>query len=107
MAYMTEPYRNAVIIANILITRITNERELTENLPDLVREWREVENLKREWRGIPRLGVHKLSEVAAYKRDSLKSAGTSHHAPAYIDESAEEPSTPPTPAPTVTTPPTP
>jgi len=104
--FNSAPYKNATTIGNVLLKRIISGEPEDYDLGILVREWREVEQMKREWRGIPRLSVHKLGELLSAKRDNMRNI-TSTNAPAYTDESADEPSAPPTPAPTVTTPPTP
>lgn len=55
MAYMNEPYRNAVSIANALMERIIKEQTDDRDVALLAREWLAIENSKRQWRGLPPL----------------------------------------------------
>jgi hypothetical protein len=55
------------------------------------REWRELEFAKREWRGIPRMSPHKMSEIAAGKALLARNITPSLASePSYTELSAEE-----------------
>ena len=83
----TEPYRNACLICRVLIERIVSPKTPASSLSFLVREWRETEFAKREWRGLPRLLGHKLEEVMAARMKSAKRLTTR----GAIDEAPDAP----------------
>jgi hypothetical protein len=67
-------------------------------LAAIAREWLEIENTKREWRGVPRLAHHKLKEIIDTKRDAAKQINVATEL--YSEEppptvTAEPPPTPP------------
>ena len=65
-------------------------------IANMVRSWIEIENTKREWRGIPRLSPHKLAEVIAAKRASAKTISANHDEQEPLElDAATAPSTEP------------
>ena len=76
MAYMSEPYRNATAIANHLMDLILTSKADSRTCSFLVREWREIEQMKREWRGLPRLSPVSVKELMDTKSRRLKEAAT-------------------------------
>jgi hypothetical protein len=100
--YLNSPtYRNATAIANHLMTLILASNACSVDLAGVVREWRELENIKREWRGMPRLSVHSLKEIAAAKREEMKTVSAT-----TFEEVDDEPSKESISIQTVPTPPT-
>lgn len=65
--WFNKPYRNATMVANLLLKRL-QAAETDKDAVALARQWSEIENMKREWRGIPRLSSATLSEIAQIKR---------------------------------------
>lgn len=57
------------------------EHEDDREIAALSRAWVEIENTKREWRGIPKLAVSSLREILEYKRKALKSANATPSEP--------------------------
>lgn len=82
---------------------ILGSEECSVHVAALVREWQSVENLKREWRGIPRLSPASLREILDAKRTAMKSART---APTFV-EIPDEPGKESLSGQTVPTPPAP
>jgi hypothetical protein len=69
MAYFASiPYRNATAIANHLMSLILVAKPDDRNVALIAREWREIEQMKREWRGLPRLSPIAAKELLALKR---------------------------------------
>lgn len=93
--FQSIPYRNATAIANMLMATIADKETRPSDRAQLARAWLEIEQTKREWRGIPRLSPTSARELLAAKRDQLKLAKT---APSFTDPDDQ---------PTVTAPPTP
>ena len=82
---MTEPYRNANKVANRLLALMMTETDDLRGLALIAREWRETEQMKREWRGLPRLAPSTLKELMAAKREQAKTLDVSSSAPAYTE----------------------
>jgi hypothetical protein len=109
MAYMTEPYRNANKVANILMAAMNQPTDDLKGLASIAREWRETEQMKREWRGLPRLSPASVRELMAAKRDAARTLDVSTTSDAAFTEAepskeslnpsetvtAEPPQTPP------------
>lgn len=76
MAYASEPYRNAVTIANHLMRLILQPNEDNRNVALLTREWLNIEYAKREWRGLPRLKPHTMREIFEAERQEAKNITT-------------------------------
>lgn len=97
MAYMNQPYRDAVAIQKSLYSRITDRETGDKDCSLLARVWIEIEAFKREMRGVPRLLGHSLKEIDEYKRMMAKQLphDAEGAATSYV-ELAEEP-TPSTP----------
>lgn len=93
--FQTAPYRNATAIANHIATIILKTDEGSMALAALVRQWYELECVKREWRGLPRLSTTSMKELLEAKRASMKEATTTLDVCTEVEE------------PTVTAPPTP
>lgn len=70
--YVSIPYRNATQIANRLMHLIITESDDYRGIALLAKEWCNIEQMKREWRGIPRLSHHTMAEVLAAKRANAK-----------------------------------
>ncbi len=51
----------------------------------IMREWREVEQMKRDWRGLPRLAPASMRELMAAKREQAKTIDVNSSAPAYTE----------------------
>ena len=60
----TQPYRDLHSACKVLLARIQSPDVSDRYLPGLVRELRETEAFKREFRGIPRLSMHSLEDFA-------------------------------------------
>ena len=60
----TQPYRDLHAACKVLLARIQSPDVSDRYLPALVRELRETEAFKREFRGIPRLSTHSLEDFA-------------------------------------------
>lgn len=102
--YQSVPYRNATTIANKLMALILTAEEPSMAVANMARTWLEVEQLKREWRGLPRLKPASAKELFDAKRSAAKHAEPTD---AFIELDAA-PTEPTTPQPaTVTAPPTP
>ena len=74
--YASEPYRNANTLANHIMQMILRSED-ERGAALLMREWRETEQMKREWRGIPRLSAHSMRELAEAKRNAMKQVSQS------------------------------
>jgi hypothetical protein len=70
-AYTNLPYRNATKLANSLMLRILTTGD-DKAAALLMREWRETEQVKREWRGLPRLSPASMKEIIDFKRAAMK-----------------------------------
>ena len=97
MGYMSAPYRNACTIANHLMELILLPSEDTRNTALLAREWLNIEQAKREWRGLPRLAPASMRELLDAKRAKLKTI----HAASFTEPEPDHPisQTVPTPPP--------
>lgn len=72
MAYMNEPYRNAVTICNALMERIIKQETDDRDVALLAREWLAIENSKRQWRGLPPLKAVSPREMLDHRRATAK-----------------------------------
>ncbi len=82
---MSEPYRNATELGKHLMTLILACKEPCKEAALLMREWRETEQMKRDWRGLPRLAPSTLKEIMAAKREQAKTIDMHPTTPAYTE----------------------
>ncbi len=104
MAHANIPYRNACKISNRLLAMLLKEEDV-KDFVTLSREWREVENTKREWRGVPRLALASIVEVQKARLARLRDASTASMTEQPFTDPDEERNL--LPQPTVPAPPTP
>jgi hypothetical protein len=50
-----------------------------------MREWRELEQMKREWRGMARLSPVSMREALAAKREAQRTIDVTSSAPAFTE----------------------
>lgn len=86
--YWTEPYRNANTLANHIMQRIMSTED-DKAAALLMREWRETEQMKREWRGVPRLAAHTMREVADARLARARQLPTNAHEVTELDDDKE------------------
>lgn len=70
--FTAEPYRNATTLSKHIFSLIMSCKEPCKEAALLMREWRETEQMKREWRGLPRLATTSMRELVAAKREQAK-----------------------------------
>ena len=83
--FTAEPYRNATSLSKHLFSLILACKEPCKEAALLMREWRETEQMKREWRGLPRLSHASVRELMAAKREQAKTIDVSSSAPAFTE----------------------
>jgi hypothetical protein len=101
MAYMSEPYRNAVTIANALMMRIVSQQVEDRDMALLAREWLMIENAKRQWRGLPPLKAASVKELLDAKKANARTINTD----ALTIEETPDQTVPAPPAPEAPSPP--
>ncbi len=83
--HRTIPYRNACAVGKLLMDAMSKPTEDLKGLAAIAREWRETEQMKREWRGLPRLASASVREMMAAKRDAMKTIDATSSAPAFTE----------------------
>ncbi len=83
--YQSAPYRNACKLSEHLLILTTKPTEDLRGVALLAREWRELEQMKREWRGLPRLSPASVRELMNAKRDAMRTIEATSSAPAYTE----------------------
>lgn len=99
MAYMSEPYRNAVSIANSLHQRIINPETESRDAALCAREWLMIENAKRMWRGLPPLKAASVKELLEAKRADARTINAEQPTIEETPETQTVPTPPATEAP--------
>jgi hypothetical protein len=66
------PYRDCVRLQKSLELKANDRKTEARDVVSCVKSWIELEHLKREMRGIPRLASASLKEIAAAKRELMQ-----------------------------------